>query len=260
MLPSSGGPVTATVTTPSKPIRRHSSASVLVSTPEMKSSNPSYASTPNGAPSNHLATQQLAEMKRELNHQSSALYHQALIQDESPVRLSQAESQLDSVLDELRTTESKYVGDLKAVIDRFWRPMQAMVEPQQHQIIFSNLKTILALHSRLEKAASSADVSFSANVFRKGEAMALAFVEVAPYFKCYATYCANYPYVAAALLKARESEQRIAGFLDDAEAAQKASLQALLFRPVQRMCVYPLLFQQARYTVYSPLHRLQSVT
>ena len=249
MMPSSAGPVTATVTTPtSRPIRRHSSASVLVSTPDRKTSNPSFASTPKAdlTSSNHLATEQIAEMKRELNHQSSALYHQALIQDDSPLRLSQAESQLDSVLDELRTTESKYVRDLKAVVDRFWRPMQAMVEPQQHQIIFSNLKTILALHTRLEAAAASADISFAVSVFRKGEMMASAFVEVAPYFKCYAAYCANYPYVAAALLKARESEQRIAGFLDDAESALKAPLQALLFRPVQRMCVYPLLFQQAR--------------
>ena len=66
--------------------------------------------------------------------------------------------------------------------------------------------------------------------------VASAFIAVQPFFKSYAMYCANYPYVGGALTKAR-SEPRLAVFLDRAEAMHNVTLMALLFRPVQRMCV-----------------------
>ena len=65
-----------------------------------------------------------------------------------------------------------------------------------------------------------------------------------PYFKSYSAYCANYPYVGGTLAAAC-SEPRVATFLHGAEAQHGVTLPALLFRPVQRMCQYPLLFQQA---------------
>ena len=49
--------------------------------------------------------------------------------------------------------------------------------------------------------------------------------------------------MAQALAKAR-TIRKAEQFFSGAGAGQKASLEALLFRPVQRMCLYPLLFRR----------------
>ena len=211
--------------------------------------SPSTSSSP--ALQSHV-TEQIAEMKRVLNHESSALYHHSLIDEAaSPQRLSKTEVQLHDTLEELLSTEAKYLRDLRALSASFARPLQAMVTPAEHQGIFSNLSTLLSLHSSLEAAARAPAMepraaSPSPPPTVAGAAIAATFIELTPYFKCYAHYCANYPYVAAVLLKVRATgEPRLAAFLDEAEARHGASLQAMLFRPVQRMCLYPLLFQKA---------------
>ena len=84
----------------------------------------------------------------------------------------------------------------------------------------------------------------STSIGERAHEVASAFIRLQPYFKSYATYSANYPYVAGALAKAREAHPRVHTFLANAELMHSVSLSALLFRPVQRMCVYPLLFQR----------------
>ena len=95
--------------------------------------------------------------------------------------------------------------------------------------------------------------SFSRSLSRANHANSLSFSRLdfpsntdacRPYFKSYATYCANYPYVSQALPLAC-AEPRVETFLKGAELTHSVTLTALLFRPVQRMCVYPLLWQQA---------------
>ena len=46
------------------------------------------------------------------------------------------------------------------------------------------------------------------------------------------------------LRRARQEDAAVDDFISGAERASGCALGALLFRPVQRMCVYPLLFQQ----------------
>ena len=53
----------------------------------------------------------------------------------------------------------------------------------------------------------------------------------------------DHPGAAQALAKAR-AIRKAEQFFSGAGAGQKASLEALLFRPVQRMCLYPLLFRR----------------
>lgn len=60
----------------------------------------------------------------------------------------------------------------------------------------------------------------------------------------YSAYCCNYPHVAEAVIKAREAYGGAANLIDEAEASRGVALQALLFRPVQRLCIYPLLLQK----------------
>ena len=80
---------------------------------------------------------------------------------------------------------------------------------------------------------------------RQGEVIAEAFLRLLPYFKMYAVYCGNAATAAGALAAATEGGDAAAFLVrKEQDPASRATLPALLFRPVQRMCVYPLLFKQ----------------
>jgi hypothetical protein len=156
---------------------------------------------------------------------------------------------------------------MRFTVTKFAKPMKEMLTTAETQAIFSNLAQLLELHARLSSAlpqpdARAAQHGSQRSLFTptarggratyatmsledKGRAIARAFIEHQPYFKTYAQYCANYPYVAGALGNALDDNAAVATFLSGAELTHSVALTALLFRPVQRMCVYPLLFQQA---------------
>ena len=66
-----------------------------------------------------------------------------------------------------------------------------------------------------------------------------------PHFeRCYARYSSTYTCVGDVLRRARQEDAAVDDFISGAERASGCALGALLFRPVQRMCVYPLLFKE----------------
>ena len=67
-----------------------------------------------------------------------------------------------------------------------------------------------------------------------------------PFFKMYATYCGKFTDAPARLAEAVKRSRAVEGIASRAASEFNTALEALLFRPVQRMCVYPLLFSQAR--------------
>ena len=214
----------------------------------------------------------VVDIKRVLDHESAELYRESLSQQDAAVS-EPGDTEMREVIDELLRTEAHYLADMRFTVSKFAKPLRELLDAGQTKAIFSNLAQILELHARLltslpepdarpsdspPRTAAGGGGSYSGHlqgssgsssrrrlsVAAKGHTVATAFIRMQPFFKCYSTYCANYPYVSGALLKAR-SEHRVASFLQGAELAHSISLQALLFRPVQRMCVYPLLFQQA---------------
>ena len=167
-----------------------------------------------------------------------------------------AERALGDILDELLRTEATYLDDLRHIVECFVTPMAGIVSHSVHVSMFANLSQRVELHTKLAAdlapaaalAASRATTDFGA----VGEAIASAFLVLAPYFRMYAVYSANYATVPEALIKAK-GEQAVAHFLrneaqsdaEERDERKRATLDALLFRPVQRMCIYPLLFKQA---------------
>ena len=223
----------------------------------------------------------LSDLKRVLDHESSELYR--AFQGISPATAD--EVKINEVLDELLQTESNYLRDIRVTTHKFAKPLRELLAPQQVHKIFSNLATLKELHDNLASqlpspddgpprpasgvglaaAAAAAAVPSptdreaerrrslahqgtytSLSVEAKGHQVANAFIRMQPYFKSYATYCANYPYVSQALPQAVAESPRVASFLRSAEAAHGVTLSQMLFRPVQRMCIYPLLWQQVR--------------
>jgi len=186
------------------------------------------------------------EIKRVLEKQRQLL--EAQVQKEDLAELSeesQADAEVANVVDELIRTEATYLADLEFTMTEFCRPLQELVEGQVHYRIFSNLEQLFELHLKLSRELSSTQQLQAAE---KQEAVLAAFTLMLPYFRMYSQYCANYPNSSNALQEAYDVPTA-GDILEEREATHTTTLQALLFRPVQRICLYPLLFQNmVKYT------------
>ena len=152
--------------------------------------------------------------------------------------------QFHEVLLEILSTEARYIADLRFVVTEFLAPMRNLLPPRAHADVFSNLEQLAELHTRLEDDLKPARLAEADE--ERGERIAQAFSTLSPFFKMYNTYAGNYANVPEALRVAR-AVPGVEAFLEEADRLQgrQATLEALLFRPVQRMCLYPLLFKQA---------------
>jgi len=145
--------------------------------------------------------------------------------------------ELSTCVSEFVSTEARYLADLQSVAVAFLEPLRPLLPPQLHYAIFSNLPQLQGLHQGL---GTDLERATSETASDSGQACVDAFSKLLPYFRMYATYCCNYPNVAEALCKVAAEHSGAATALVEAEEARGVKLQALLFRPVQRLCVYPL--------------------
>ena len=90
--------------------------------------------------------------------------------------------------------------DLRFTITELLTPLQKLLTATAHNAVFANLQQIAELHARLEDELQEAK---RVPKKEKGEKIASAFIALLPFFKMYATYCANYGDVAHALEQVR---------------------------------------------------------
>jgi len=169
-------------------------------------------------------------------------------QEEAKVALEEAARdknvrELSTCVSEFVSTEARYLADLQSVAVAFLEPLRPLLPPQLHYAIFSNLPQLQGLHQGL---GTDLERATSETASDSGQACVDAFSKLLPYFRMYATYCCNYPNVAEALCKVAAEHSGAATALVEAEEARGVKLQALLFRPVQRLCVYPLLLERMK--------------
>ena len=159
-----------------------------------------------------------------------------------PAERSKKEGRLADVIDELLSTEAKYVLDLQHTVDHFLTPLQAVLDASKHAKIFSNLKQLCDLHLQLKQEVV---IHPSSSAVEKADCVAAGFERVVPFFRMYSTFCAAYSSIADALDMARETKEADVLIGAGQHASRGVALEAFLFRPVQRMCAYPLFFQRA---------------
>ena len=151
------------------------------------------------------------------------------------VKTSQ-EKHLKEVLDEFLTTEANYLSDMRHTCEAFAVPLSKVCEPEVHGKIFANLQQLTELHAVLGK-----DIEAVSDI----ESLMKAFLKLLPFLKMYSIYCNAYAVAPVHLEQLRANNKRASDAIQAAQADGRPSLEALLFRPVQRMCVYPLLFREA---------------
>ncbi|KAJ8610170.1 hypothetical protein CTAYLR_008725 [Chrysophaeum taylorii] len=130
-----------------------------------------------------------------------------------------AKDEIAMICEELLATEQTYGANL-AILDDLSLPDAP-----------KRLAALLMAIGPLRKLSGELVEAFSADCTVSG--VAAAFLKLAPYFKLFATYSAEYPTALLELEKYRRSSR-------GATALEEVAIESMLITPVQRVCKYPL--------------------
>eukprot|EP01087_Luapelamoeba_hula_P007845 TRINITY_DN1926_c1_g1_i1.p1 TRINITY_DN1926_c1_g1~~TRINITY_DN1926_c1_g1_i1.p1 ORF type:complete len:1491 (+),score=309.12 TRINITY_DN1926_c1_g1_i1:202-4674(+) len=153
-------------------------------------------------------------------------------------------SRRDKVLEELLATEKSYVDHLTTVVQSFIEPCEAMhiISKKDAKVAFSNIRDILELnkmfYQRLEERMRSWPSLTPAQ-----QVLSDIFMQVFPFMKIYAGYCANY-LEAAALITKLETGSKFRSLCRELVGVKGLDLFSYLIMPVQRIPRYQLLLQE----------------
>mmetsp|Transcript_13006 Transcript_13006/g.17417 ORF Transcript_13006/g.17417 Transcript_13006/m.17417 type:complete len:187 (-) Transcript_13006:1239-1799(-) len=148
-----------------------------------------------------------------------------------------------STLDELVESERKYVKDLTVICDGFQKEIETkkLLPAEAIGNVFGNCSQLRQVHmtllkrlERAENALKAARVSgkkIEASALQAEKAMSTAFIEMAPFLKASASYCAGYRRALATLAKHPLKIH-----------AHGLDLVSYLVKPLQRLTKYPLFF------------------
>ncbi|KAK3728609.1 hypothetical protein QZH41_011691, partial [Actinostola sp. cb2023] len=143
---------------------------------------------------------------------------------------------------ELFTTERTYVRGLETVIELFKTPLEGYLESKEIETMFSNINGIFLLNK---------DVLFSlcerVTHWKDEQMLGDIFVDMAPRFKIYATYCTNYDgaenLIKQKIKRKKDFEAFLNACYNDPICQPGLTLQAYLITVVQRIPRYMLLLR-----------------
>jgi len=127
---------------------------------------------------------------------------------------------------------------------------QALLSADDIRIIFMNTETLVKVNAELLHAINSglqelATASERPTLIRACGVFSNAFSKITPFFTMYSLYCHQYSAAQERLHTIRQNDEDVDAFLRQRESRSSlTSLRSLLIKPVQRICRYPLLFQE----------------
>ncbi|CAO3698705.1 unnamed protein product [Rhizopus stolonifer] len=141
----------------------------------------------------------------------------------------------DNVVYELVSTERKYVQDLEA-LQTYMREVQAqqLLSPDTMHYLFGNLNALVDFQRRF-LIKVEAQAANSPQEQRFGE----LFIHSEEAFKVYEAFCANFQIAQDLVVQVAHKLQKLAHIM-----SATYELPAMLIKPIQRVCKYPLLLQQ----------------
>lgn len=162
-----------------------------------------------------------------------------------------ATSLLQALLIELSMTEDRFVADLRAMVETYLVPMRergaALADPRDCGLLFSNVESLLQTHEALLELLPPVPLAgelMGPDVLgERVRSTARAFIALAPFLSIHAVYASNYEDGGLDALRRLE---RQAGFSRFCREASGLPLQALLIKPIQRLCKYHLFFERLR--------------
>eukprot|EP00041_Stephanoeca_diplocostata_P034965 m.1214994 g.1214994 ORF g.1214994 m.1214994 type:complete len:1097 (-) comp24607_c0_seq1:4742-8032(-) len=150
------------------------------------------------------------------------------------------------IIEEIVKTETDYMEKLHTITKGYITPMRPLVGQ-----LFDE-STIGMLFSNVEQLVQS-QRTFVADLERAGERydaalVAEAFLKHNSSFKLYSLYCNNHPRAVDALETMVSNDDRIWSFFEGCRMIVDGALSvaALMIKPVQRICQYPMLLDELR--------------
>eukprot|EP01102_Stenamoeba_stenopodia_P011701 TRINITY_DN361_c0_g1_i1.p1 TRINITY_DN361_c0_g1~~TRINITY_DN361_c0_g1_i1.p1 ORF type:complete len:578 (+),score=130.09 TRINITY_DN361_c0_g1_i1:169-1902(+) len=170
-----------------------------------------------------------------------------------PEKEAQRQKQNKNVLEELVKTEKEYTKDIETIVEHVMKPMtlkknfltgEPLVTPAQVSAIFSNLALLPPLNAELAKM-----LSIELQKFNEGKEAMIGkiFLGFADFFRMYTQYFSNQPNSMKTISELRQDLQFDA-FLEEKRDLipefKNLDMAAMLIKPTQRMCKYPLFLRE----------------
>jgi hypothetical protein len=161
-------------------------------------------------------------------------------------RVSGEEGRRQEIIQELLCTEAAYLADLRRVTHHFLHhpPAPSPLGAREHRCLWGGVEQFLPLHEELHGALAHQRAQGGV-VLRVGSPL----LRVLPHMRLYTLYCAGFGeamrYLAQARREVRGLEEWVARCAGAAQC-RGLDVSALLLKPIQRVCKYPLFLQVGR--------------
>ncbi|KAH8058150.1 guanine nucleotide exchange factor [Aureococcus anophagefferens] len=145
------------------------------------------------------------------------------------------------IFEEILSSETNYVRDLGVICHIFLAPIEKHELLSRGDIdrVFGNVRELRQIHTELLSKLRKAERA------RRDMAHATVFAEMVPFLRAYASYCGTYTAAVACVAALSETKPKLAKFLGKARQVPQCrglDLASFLIKPPQRLCKYPLFF------------------
>ncbi|KYQ96825.1 pleckstrin (PH) domain-containing protein [Tieghemostelium lacteum] len=149
-------------------------------------------------------------------------------------------NELKNVLDELLSTEEDYLRDLDFIVNQMVEPMTSRgFDKVILKGLFSNIEIIRNLCKTIITDMKASEVTLHNTV--------VVFTKMSAFFKMYSQYCTHHMksiQLIDELSKNNQSFNQFKQELFNNPQSRGLKIQDYLIKPIQRICKYPLLFNQ----------------
>eukprot|EP01103_Thecamoeba_quadrilineata_P012404 TRINITY_DN3192_c0_g1_i2.p1 TRINITY_DN3192_c0_g1~~TRINITY_DN3192_c0_g1_i2.p1 ORF type:complete len:676 (-),score=126.36 TRINITY_DN3192_c0_g1_i2:87-2114(-) len=144
------------------------------------------------------------------------------------------------IVKELLETERTYLHSISSLKNCLSQLREnRLLSQEQIYSIFSNIGNIFTCNSTLLN-----ELEIRVSQWTDDNTIGDIFVQWAPAFKTYTTYCQNYDAAIASLRRCKQQHPKFEAFLKEFSNETKQTLQTLLITPVQRIPRYIMLLQE----------------
>jgi hypothetical protein len=164
---------------------------------------------------------------------------------EDPETQAKKREERFKILQEIISTEKKFVWDLGIIKSVFLTPIKAsgLLSQSDIDLIFGNIEVIVRVNTeQLQKLQERFGIKYKSDDHMIGE----VFLFMIPYLQTYKDYCNHYDSAIKRLTKLMKSNKALNKFLQEASRrpmCHKRRIEDFLIMPIQRICKYPLLLR-----------------
>ncbi|KAJ1459754.1 Dbl homology domain-containing protein, partial [Pelagophyceae sp. CCMP2097] len=160
------------------------------------------------------------------------------------------------IFEEIFESEANYVRDLGVICHVFMAPIEKhdIMSREELDRIFSNVRELRQIHCELLSKLRQAerrrkDLLLGGKVEKAAQQMAAEyaaiFATMVPFLRAYASYCVTYPSAIELVRTLADSRPKLQKFLELVKHVPQCrglDLASFLIKPPQRLCKYPLFF------------------